>query len=304
MADKLAIVTTKRAYLRGSAENTSGVNTSGIEDEIFAGWAVRILEEVQSNNWVKVETHYGYTGYVEKRELREISEEELKCRQDSDRFYRIGIGEADLLDQPKVQGLFLELLLKNSIVELLEKEIVEGWSRVRTASGKEGYLHTENLRKRMDTDGYLLLEEKDQKNSYFSTWKNPYDTEESLRKKVTDSAREFLGTQYRWGGKSSQGIDCSGLVFMSYLDQGILLYRDAQIKNGYPVKKIQKEELKQGDLLFFPGHVAMYLGDGKYIHATGYIKTPYVTINSLIDTDPDYREDLAEKITECGSVFI
>ena len=304
MADKLAIVTTKRAYLRGSAENASGVNTSGIEDEIFAGWAVRILEEVQSNNWVKVETHYGYTGYVERRELREISEEELTCRQDTDRFYRIGISEADLLDQPKVQGLFLELLLKNSIVELLEKEIVEGWSRVRTASGKEGYLHTENLRKRMDTDGYLLLKGKDQKNSYFSAWKNPYDTEESLRKKVTDSAREFLGTQYRWGGKSSQGIDCSGLVFMSYLDQGILLYRDAQIQNGYPVKKIKKEELKQGDLLFFPGHVAMYLGDGKYIHATGYIKTPYVTINSLIDTDPDYREDLAEKITECGSVFI
>ena len=304
MADKLAIVTTKRAYLRGSAENASGVNTSGIEDEIFAGWAVRILEEVQSNNWVKVETHYGYTGYVERRELREISEEELKRRQDSDRFYRIGISEADLLDQPKVQGLFLELLLKNSIVELLEKEIVEGWSRVRTASGKEGYLHTENLRKRMDTDGYLLLEEKDQKNSYFSAWKNPYDTEESLRKKITDSAREFLGTQYRWGGKSSQGIDCSGLVFMSYLAQGILLYRDAQIQDGYPVKKIKKEELKQGDLLFFPGHVAMYLGDGKYIHATGYVKTPYVTINSLNDTDPDYRKDLAEKITECGSVFI
>lgn len=304
MADKLAIVTTKRAYLRGSAENASGVNTSGIEDEIFAGWAVRILEEVQSSNWVKVETHYGYTGYVERRELREISEEELKRRQDSDRFYRIGISEADLLDQPKVQGLFLELLLKNSIVELLEKEIVEGWSRVRTASGKEGYLHTENLRKRMDTDGYLLLEEKDQKNSYFSAWKNPYDTEESLRKKVTDSAREFLGTQYRWGGKSSQGIDCSGLVFMSYLAQGILLYRDAQIQDGYPVKKIKKEELKQGDLLFFPGHVAMYLGDGKYIHATGYVKTPYVTINSLNDTDPDYRKDLAEKITECGSVFI
>ena len=304
MADKLAIVTTKRAYLRGSAENASGVNTSGIEDEIFAGWAVRILEEVQSNNWVKVETHYGYTGYVERRELREISEEELTCRQDTDRFYRIGISEADLLDQPKVQGLFLELLLKNSIVELLEKEIVEGWSRVRTASGKEGYLHTENLRKRMDTDGYLLLEEKDQKNSYFSAWKNPYDTEESLRKKVTDSAREFLGTQYRWGGKSSQGIDCSGLVFMSYLAQGILLYRDAQIQDGYPVKKIKKEELKQGDLLFFPGHVAMYLGDGKYIHATGYVKTPYVTINSLNDTDPDYRKDLAEKITECGSVFI
>ncbi|MFQ9395879.1 MAG: NlpC/P60 family protein [Lachnospiraceae bacterium] len=51
------------------------------------------------------------------------------------------------------------------------------------------------------------------------------------------SAREFLGTQYRWGSKSSQGIDCSGLAFVSYLDNGLLIYRDASIEAGYPVKK-------------------------------------------------------------------
>ena len=215
---------------------------------------------------------------------------------------RIGISEADLLDQPKVQGLPLELLLKNSIVELMDRDVTEGWSRVRSASGKIGYIHTENLKKRRDSDEYLFQEETEKTNC-FQNWKNLYGEEEVLRKKLTDSAREFLGTQYRWGGKSSQGIDCSGLVFMSYLDHGILLYRDAQILTEYPVKEISRERLKKGDLLFFPGHVAMYLGAEKYIHATGYVKTPYVTINSLQETDPDYRPDLAEKITGYGSIF-
>ena len=120
---------------------------------------------------------------------------------------------------------------------------------------------------------------------------------------MAESAKRFLGTQYRWGGKSSQGIDCSGLAFMSFLDNGLLIWRDAGIVEGYPIKSISSEALKKGDLIFFPGHVAMYLGEGRYIHSTGIYKTPYVTINSLNEEDEDYREDLAQKITGYGSVF-
>lgn len=120
---------------------------------------------------------------------------------------------------------------------------------------------------------------------------------------MAESAKRFLGTQYRWGGKSSQGIDCSGLAFMSFLDNGLLIWRDAGIVEGYPIKSISSEALKKGDLIFFPGHVAMYLGEGRYIHSTGFYKTPYVTINSLNEEDEDYREDLAQKITGYGSVF-
>lgn len=301
MEQELAVITSEQAWLRSQAETEDGRNTSGIEDEVFAGWAVRILETGSQKRYVKVETHYGYTGYVERRELRCITEEELRQRQDTERFFRIGISEADLLDQPRVQGLPLELLMKNSIVELLERDVAEGWCRVRTAAGREGFLHTRNLKKRMDNDGYLLTKDEEKKN-YFQNKENN-EEESALREHLAASAMEYLGTQYRWGGKSSQGIDCSGLVFMSYLDQGILIYRDADIREGYPVKAIPKEKLKKGDLLFFPGHVAMYLGEDRYIHATGYWKTPYVTINSLKASDPDYRADLAGKLRECGSVF-
>ena len=307
MEKQLGVITAEHTYLRSGMEESDGRNRTGIEDEIFAGWAIRILQENPAKDFVKVETHYGYTGYVDQRDFRRVTRKELEQRQDKERFLRIQTGEADLLDQPKVQGLPLELLLKNSIVELLEREVAEGWSKVRSASGREGYIHTQNLKRRMDHDGYLLTEEKN--TDYFQNWEKPvyHDglaDEEVIRERLEDSAREFLGTQYRWGGKSYQGIDCSGLVFMSYLDQGILIYRDADIKEAYPVKRILVEQLKKGDLLFFPGHVAMYLGEGKYIHATGYYQTPYVTINSLNKSDTDYRPDLAENITECGSIFV
>ena len=300
MERQLAVVTAEHAYLRSGAGETDGSNQTGIEDEIFSGWAVEILEEDPEKAFVKVLTHYGYEGYVRKTELRPMTKEELKERQEKSRFYRIGISEADLLDRPKVQGLPLELLLKNAIVEYLE-DAPEGWCRVRSAAGREGYIHQENLRERREDDGFLLTEDRV---DYFAKRREALAvSEEAFREGIVASAREFLGTQYRWGGKSSQGIDCSGLAFMSYLDNGLLIYRDASIEAGYPVKKIPVDALKKGDLIFFPGRVAIYLGEDRYIHSTGYAKTPCVTINSFRKEDPDFRADLVDKITEGGSVF-
>ena len=136
MEKDLAVVTAEHAFLRQDAGTDLGENESGIEDEIFSGWAVRILEEPENRAYVKVETHYGYQGYLNKSEFRKISRTELEERQEKTKFFRIGIPEADLLALPKVQGLPRELLLKNSLVELLQEEVETGWSLVRSASGK------------------------------------------------------------------------------------------------------------------------------------------------------------------------
>ncbi|MCD7819394.1 MAG: serine hydrolase [Lachnospiraceae bacterium] len=300
-----------------SGEPLAGVNDSGIEDEIFSGWAVRIFPDTEQNGWVKIETHYGYMGYVHKAQITVISREELQRRQDKGRFFRIRTRAADLLDQPKVQGLPLEHLLKNAIVELLDtpacvcdlqnkmESQVTGWCLVRTAAGHVGYVHECYLEKRLDDDEYLLCSQSaDSQDFYFREhFLNNPPEEMTFREGLINSARSYLGVQYRWGGKSSLGLDCSGLAFMSYLENGVLIYRDAKIKSGYPVSEIPREQLKPGDLIFFPGHVAMFLGEGRYIHSTGCRETPYVTINSLNPADEDYREDLAGKITACGSVF-
>lgn len=365
---KLAVVTAKHCYLRKTAGCSEVQNDSGIEDEIFSGWAVRLLPGTQENGWVKVETHYGYQGFVRKSELRCIEVPELQARQDKSRFFRLGVAEADLLDQPKVQGLPLELILKNAFVELLKREADGDWVLVRTAAGREGYTHACYLCERADDDGYLLAcaaaaaarpvcaedscqdesapggagaaadqsvcaEDKCQGRNvtedvgvsagqpacmdnseeeciraavsgyFLRRFAKQRCDEAALRESVTRSAMAYLGTQYRWGGKSSQGLDCSGLVFMSYLENGVLIYRDAAVRPEYPARAISREELQPGDMIFFPGHVAMYLGGGRYIHSTAYAKNAGVTINSLNPEDADYREDLAGKITGCGSVF-
>ena len=109
MEKQLGVITAEHTYLRSGMEESDDRNRTGIEDEIFAGWAIRILQENPAKDFVKVETHYGYTGYVDRRDFRRVTRKELEQRQDKEHFLRIQIGEADLLDRPKVQGLPLEL---------------------------------------------------------------------------------------------------------------------------------------------------------------------------------------------------
>ena len=54
MKEYLAIVTAEHAYLRAEAENENGENLSGIEDEIFSGWAVKVLEKLPGKQYLKI----------------------------------------------------------------------------------------------------------------------------------------------------------------------------------------------------------------------------------------------------------
>ena len=131
-----------------------------------------------------------------------------------------------------------------------------------------------------------------------------YDgSEEAFRDAVCAQAKKYLGTEYRWGGKSGRGIDCSGLVSSAYMQCGVLIYRDARIVEGWPMHQIPFADKKRGDALYFPGHIALYLGDGRYIHSTGASASGGVVINSLDPADPLYREDLVKSLYAGGSVF-
>jgi hypothetical protein len=127
--------------------------------------------------------------------------------------------------------------------------------------------------------------------------------EEELRCALVNAAMRYQGTHYRWGGKSPRGIDCSGLCSMAYMLCGILIYRDADIKDGFPIREIRMDRIAPVELLFFPGHVAMYIGGGKYCHSTERAGSNGFAINSLNPEDADYREDLHRNITRIGSYF-
>lgn len=82
---------------------------------------------------------------------------------------------------------------------------------------------------------------------------------------VVDYARKFVGNPYRYGGSSlTNGTDCSGFVYSVYKHFGISLPRVGQINVGKPVSL---QNVRKGDILFYSGHVAIYAGNGKAVHA-------------------------------------
>ncbi len=88
---------------------------------------------------------------------------------------------------------------------------------------------------------------------------------------VARTATSMVGSPYRFGGDGPDGFDCSGLVYYSYRAAGLSLPRTSaqQFRAARPVAI---EEAVPGDLLFFRygrkvSHVAIYLGDQRFVHA-------------------------------------
>lgn len=105
---------------------------------------------------------------------------------------------------------------------------------------------------------------------------------------IVSSAKSLVGIKYRFGGTTKAGFDCSGFIGYIYKQNGISLPRTAagMYSTG---KSVKKANLVVGDLVFFNtsgkgiSHVGMYIGSGKFIHAS---TSKGVQINKL--NDPYY----------------
>lgn len=249
-----------------------------IEDEVLYGMPVTVLEEIPNNGRVHIRTWYRYEGYVEKNGLW-FGEYEADEKQ---HLIYIAHSTVDILSVPKMQGVLLMTLPMGCFLRKLAPEDESGWVKVKLLNGMIGYV----------------------KGAYVKHYREDLEKDEAIfRQMVVRTAQSYLGTQYRWGGKSSYGIDCSGLCSMAYLLNGVIIFRDSHIEQGFPIHQIAYEKLAIGDLLFFKGHVAMWLGNNKIIHSTAKKGREGVVIDSIDRNNPNARLDLWDIYQMCGSLF-
>ncbi len=125
-----------------------------------------------------------------------------------------------------------------------------GWARVETTYAYPGWARRADLGGEPDPD-----------------WLRPVAGE------PLEYARSLLGAPYEWGGMTARGIDCSGLVHVSFRACGLLVPRDADQQEDAG-ERLREDELRPGDLVTYgpperADHVAFWLGAGRILHATG-----------------------------------
>ena len=111
--------------------------------------------------------------------------------------------------------------------------------------------------------------------------------------KVIQNAEKLIGTKYVWGGRSSEGVDCSGLVQVSFATAGWHLPRDANQQfflGRLTGTRTHRAAMRRGDTMYFIAadgkirHTAIYLGEDLYLNA----EVPSVKIGSLNPAHKDY----------------
>ncbi len=104
--------------------------------------------------------------------------------------------------------------------------------------------------------------------------------------KIITLAKSKIGDSYEFAKTGPDHFDCSGFVYYIFINNGIKIPRTS-LKQSQSGKKIKREELKKGDMVFFDtyhrkhiNHSGIYLGNGKFIHSSSG-KVYSVTISNL-----------------------
>ncbi len=202
-----------------------------VSDELLFGTTLEVLSENETTAYCR--TDYGYSGYINRWEICECDTADCDDRDKVTVYHR-----CDLLPEPRYRLAPVLSLPKGARIKVLKKS-------------NERFFECLLGNKRVYIPSFALAREEPR----------------SLGEGIAKSALEYLGAPYRWGGKSENGIDCSGLVFMSCALCGATVWRDSVPDERY-VREISENEVSAGDIAYFDGHVAVMTGKESYVHAS------------------------------------
>ena len=219
--------------------------------------------------WYSIVTPEGYEGWTTELNLALVSEERFEQWKSTVRFI-VTDYFAVVREAPYDSAQVISDCVMGDIMELGEPGMYDTpYVPVKLPDDRLGYVPAASVE---------MLE----------MWMRSVDSPSG--EDIVRTARMFLGFPYLWGGLSPKGLDCSGLVRMSYFMNGLILLRDArqQIDTGVTLDyRDIKANLRAGDLVFFgrPAdgqkprsvtHVGIYMEDGMMIHSSLRVR-----INSL-----------------------
>ena len=293
---RMAVVEFSTSYLRLKPDYESPLETQEL-----MGTVVEIVGE--QSYWREVVTPQPYKAWCTDKGLVEMSAEELEAYEDAPKvMFKELYGH--IYAEPSEKAGSVCDLVGGDVMRYVWKK--GRWTKVMLPSGRTGYVPSKELKSHTGFTSIKMGEGSAESIS-------PVMTE-----KIIEEAEKLVGVPYLWGGMSAKGVDCSGLVRICHILNGILLPRNAsqQVKCGTRVEisrqaRDEKGEptydreaaleatagLERGDLVFFgtPAtddkpmritHVGIYLGSNRIIHSSHKVR-----VNSLIPGDADYYEN-------------
>ena len=265
--DKMGLTRLSVANLRAKPKHSAE-----LVSQTLLSTPVKIYEE--ANGFYHIKTPEGYYAWVDAAGISIIDKKAYKQWLHEDKVV-VTAQTCKIFQKPDMLALPLSDAVINDIFSFVSRD--DGFTKVQYPDGRLGYVLSENV---------LNLSEFDAANKNYLTSND-----------IVKSAKEYMGVPYLWGGTSYKALDCSGFTKTVYAEFSYLLPRDAsqQVKIGNKIDiSDDLKNLQPADLLFFGRiqdakekitHVAIYIGDGKIIHATGEVK-----IESLRKGDEDYNE--------------
>ncbi|MFV0554513.1 MAG: NlpC/P60 family protein [Mangrovibacterium sp.] len=245
------------------------------------GTPIRLL--AKQGNWYRVQSPDGYFGWMENNVIRTMTDEEMEiwCSTGVRYVYKSAVGWIYSINDEKSQVVCD--LVEGCIFQA--KPFDNKFLQTTLPDGRIGFVQAQDC-------------------ELFSNWGNQAIDEIDAQAIIADAMR-LLGVPYLWGGSSTKAVDCSGFTQLAFKSQGILLERDAsqQQQYGERINASDLGNLRPGDLLFFgktqrATHVGIYLGDSRFIHASGMVK-----INSLDPIQPDYNEKRHRTLIEARRIL-